>query len=130
MEFTIEDITASHQKVKTGADFPQYIQALKGLGVFHYTTYVSDGDTRYFDRNGQSLHTGSKYDTLIISEKVNTDHFKIRLKLHQQGGTDYLTFCKDCAENGIEGWKMDLDKMTCSYFDVHKNEILVEQIPE
>lgn len=130
MEFTIADITAAHQKVKSGADFPQYIQAIKSLGVSHYTTFVSDGNTIYFNREHQSVHAGNKYNTLIISEKANLDHFKTRLKLHQQGGTDYMTFCKDCAENGVAGWKMDLDKMTCTYFDFNKQETLIEQIPE
>ncbi|MBP2615091.1 DUF1398 domain-containing protein [Chryseobacterium jejuense] len=130
MKFTIGDITAAHQKVKSGADFPQYIQAIKSLGVAHYTTYVSDGNTAYFNRDHQSVHTGSKYDTLIISEKTNLDHFKTRLKLHQQGGTDYHTFCNDCAESGIAGWVMNLAAMTCAYFDKDRKEILVEQIPE
>ncbi|WP_449397691.1 hypothetical protein [Chryseobacterium wanjuense] len=32
MKFTIEQIKAEHQKVKSGADFPRYIQAIKDLG--------------------------------------------------------------------------------------------------
>lgn len=129
MKFTINDIKSAHQKVKSGADFPQYIKEIKGLGVSHYTTYVDDGNTEYFDADNQSAQTGSKYDALIISEKVNLDNFKIRLKLHQQGGTDYMTFCNDCAENGVEGWVMNLDEMTCTYFDKERNDILIEQIP-
>lgn len=129
MKFTINDIKSAHQKVKSGADFPQYIKEIKGLGVSHYTTYVDDGNTEYFDADNQSAQTGSKYDALIISEKVNLDNFKIRLKLHQQGGTDYMTFCNDCAENGVEGWVMNLDAMTCTYFDKERNDILIEQIP-
>lgn len=129
MKFTLEDIKTEHQKVKSGADFPQYIKAIKELGVSHYTTYVEDGKTEYFDTHNQSAQTTGKYDKLGVSEKVNLDHFKTRLKLHQQGGTDYMTFCKDCAENGIEGWKMDLNAMTCTYFDKERRDLLIEQIP-
>ncbi|MGU3377564.1 DUF1398 domain-containing protein [Chryseobacterium sp. M5A1_1a] len=129
MKFTIEDIKAEHQKVKSGADFPQYVKAIKKLGVSHYTSYVHNGNTEYFDTNNESAHTGSKYDNLIISEKVNLENFKARLLLHQQGGTDYITFCNDCAANGIEGWVMNLDAMTCTYFDKERRDILVEQIP-
>lgn len=129
MEFTIEDITTAHRKVKSGADFPLYIQTIKNLGVSHYTTYVSDGNTKYSDRDHQSVRTGSKYETLIISETTHPENFKARLKLHQQGGTDYMTFCKDCAENGVEGWKMDLMAMTCAYFDKEGKEILIERVP-
>jgi len=129
MKFTIDEIKAEHQKVKSGADFPKYIQAIKTKGVSHYSVYVSNGNTEYFDQENQSDTTGSKYDALTISEIVNFEKFKARLKLHQQGGTDYLTFCKDCAENGVEGWKMDLNEMTCTYFDKEGNHLLIEQIP-
>ncbi|KFF10428.1 phage envelope protein [Chryseobacterium soli] len=129
MKFTIDEIKAEHQKVKSGADFPAYIHAIKKLGVSHYTAYVSDGNIEYTDTENQSADTGGKYDRLTVSETVNLSHFKLRLKLHQQGGTDYLTFCNDCAESGVEGWKMDLDMMKCTYFDQKGNEILIEQIP-
>lgn len=129
MKFTIEEIKAEHQKVKSGADFPKYIQAIKDLGVSHYTAYVADGNTEYFDSENYSADTGSKYEALSVSEDLNLDNFKLRLKLHQQGGTDYMTFCKDCAENGVEGWKMDLNEMTCTYFDLKGNHILEEIVP-
>lgn len=129
MKFTIEEIKIEHQKVKSGADFPKYIQAIKNLGVSHYTSYVSDGNTEYFDTENNSAKTGSKYEASVISETLNLENFKTRLKLHQQGGTDYLTFCKDCAENGIEGWKMDLNQMICIYFDKKGADVLEEKVP-
>lgn len=129
MKFTLENIKAEHRKVKSGADFPQYIQALKTLDVSHYKTYVPDGNTEYFNHENQSVQTGSKYDFLSISDVLNLDNFKIRLKFHQQGGTDYMTFCKDCAENGIKGWTMDLHAMTCTYFDQNETDVLTEQVP-
>ncbi|MFC0425486.1 DUF1398 domain-containing protein [Chryseobacterium scophthalmum] len=129
MKFTIDEIKAEHQKVKSGADFPNYIQQIKKLGVSHYTTFVADGNTKYFDVENNFAETGKKYDALEIAENVNLENFKTRLKLHQQGGTDYPTFCKDCAENGVEGWKMNLNKMTCTYFDKNQNDILEEIVP-
>lgn len=129
MKFTIDEIEAEHQKVKSGADFPNYIQAIKNLGVSHYKVLVADGNTKYFDLENNFAETGATYDTLKISENLNLEQFKSRLKLHQQGETDYITFCKDCAENGVEGWKMDLNDMTCTYFEKNGNDILVEIIP-
>ncbi|WP_306846056.1 DUF1398 family protein [Chryseobacterium lathyri] len=29
----------------------------------------------------------------------------------------------------MKGWKMDLNAMTCTYFDTEGNDILIEQIP-
>ena len=129
MKFTIDEIKKAHQKVKSGADFPKYIQEIKGLGVSHYTALVANGNTKYFDAEENFAETGSKYENLIISENLNPEQFKSRLKLHQQGGTDYPTFCKDCAENGVEGWKMDLNEMICTYFDRTGNDVLVEKVP-
>lgn len=129
MKFTIDEIKAEHQKVKSGADFPKYIQSLKNLGVSHYISNVADGNVEYFDAEQQSDSTGSKYETLTISDKLDIENFKFRLKLHQQGDTDYPTFCKDCADNGVKGWKVDLNEMTCTYFDKSGNNILVELIP-
>ncbi|WP_265130219.1 DUF1398 domain-containing protein [Chryseobacterium oranimense] len=129
MKFTIEQIKAEHQKVKSGADFPQYIQGMKNLGVSKYIVYVADGNTEYFDADHESVNSGKKYDDLTVAGDLNLEKFKTRLKLHQQGGTDYPVFCSDCAENGVNGWEMDLNAMTCTYFDTKGNDILVEQIP-
>lgn len=129
MKFTIEQIQAEHQKVKSGADFPEYIKAIKNLGVSDYTVSVADGNTQYFDTENETEQTGKKYGPLTVSENLNLEEFKAKLKLHQQGGTDYPTFCNDCAQNGIQGWKIDLNEMTCTYFDTEGNEILVEMIP-
>ena len=59
----------------------------------------------------------AEYAELSIAQQTNPDHFKQQLKVHQQGGTDYLTFCRDCANAGIEKWVIDLPAMTCTYFN-------------
>lgn len=127
--FTVEQIKAAHSKVKSGADFPAYIRDLKSLGVLHYDTFVINGNSDYFGVNHQ-VSTGAKYDSLAIAETSNPEQFKSDLKAHQQGKTDYLTFCSDCAKSGIEKWAIYLDQMTCTYYDKAGNEILVEQIPQ
>ena len=60
---------------------------------------------------------------------VNGNQFIADLKTHQQGGTDYPTFCNDCAKSGVEKWIVDMKRMTCTYYDKKGNEMLVEQIP-
>lgn len=128
--FTIDQIKAAHSKVKSGADFPNYIQELIQLGVTSYETYVSDGHTDYFGKDAYQTSTTPAYDTLFIAEISNTEQFKIDLKAHQQGQTDYPTFCKDCAKSGIEKWTVAMDKMTCTYYDKAENELLTEIIPQ
>lgn len=127
--FTLEAIKAAHAKVKSGADFPKYIQELKALGVKNYTCYVSDGHVSYESVDSETIQSSAKYSELTIAQQTNADQFIQRLKLHQHGDTDYPTFCKDCAEAGIEKWVVDLPAMTCIYYDTTSRNILNENIP-
>lgn len=127
--FTIEQIQAAHSKVKSGADFPNYMQDLIQLGVISFETFVKDSHSVYFGKNDFKAKSEGKYADLKISETVNKEQFISDLKSHQKGGTDYMTFCQDCAKSGIEKWIVKTDDMTCAYFDKSGNEILVEVIP-
>lgn len=128
--FTVEQIRQAHSKVKSGADFPAYIQEIKALGVTFYETYVEDGHTDYYGANEYKTTAPAKYEKLLIAEAVHPEEFKKELKEHQQGKTDFLTFINACARMGIEKWAVCMDKMTCTYFDASGNEILVELIPQ
>lgn len=128
--FTVEQLKAAHSKVKSGADFPTYIQDLKKLGVKYYETFVEDGHTDYYGVNDYKITSPAKYEMLTVEEKSNDEQFKTDLKIHQDGKTDYPTFCSDCAKSGIEKWAVCMDKMTCTYYDKVENEILVEEIPK
>jgi uncharacterized protein YbcV (DUF1398 family) len=128
--FTVEQIKAAHSKVKSGANFPAYIKAIKLLGVTHYEAYVADGHIDYHGGMDFMLTVPAKYSELEIADQLNTALFKAELLAHQQGETDYLTFINGCAKTGIEKWEISINKMTCTYFDKAGNEILVEQIPQ
>lgn len=128
--FTVEQIKAAHGKVKSGADFPKYIQEIKKLGVTAYETFVTDGHTDYYGAEDYKISTAAKYDNITIAEVSNIVQFKADIQAHQQGKTDYPTFCNDCAKSGIEKWKVCIKKMTCTYYDKAGNETLVEQIPQ
>jgi uncharacterized protein YbcV (DUF1398 family) len=127
--FTVEQIKAAHSKVKSGADFPAYIQEIKALGVTHYEAYVTDGHIDYHGANHYTAKVPAKYEPLIIATAPSIDEFKAELKAHQQGKTDFLTFIKMCAKFGVEKWMICMSEMTCTYFDKSEKEILVEEIP-
>lgn len=127
--FTTEQIKAAHSKVKSGADFPAYVQDIIQLGVTYYETYVTDGHTDYFGKDDYQTATAPKYDALAIADISNIAQFQRDLKAHQQGQTDYMTFCNDCARSGVEKWVVCMEKMTCTYYDKAGNEMLAEQIP-
>ena len=128
--FTVEQIKAAHSKVKSGAEFPAYIQEIKALGVTHYEAYVTDGHIDYHGAKDYTAKVPAKYDPLVIADSSKSEEFKAALVAHQQGKTNFLTFIKMCATFGIEKWAISMDKMTCTYYDKAENEMLVEQIPQ
>ena len=128
--FTLDELITAHQQVKSGADFPAYIQVIKKLGVSSYETFVADGNTTFLGNNDYSVSTGKKHESIIISNNVDVEQFKSDLKKHQEGNTDYTTFCNDCAKSGIKKWIVDLNESTCTYYDTWENKILSEKIPQ
>ncbi|MBK7094740.1 MAG: DUF1398 family protein [Saprospiraceae bacterium] len=48
--FTVEQIESAHSKIKSGAEFPKYIQEIKEIGVIAFETWVIDSHTNYGDR--------------------------------------------------------------------------------
>lgn len=127
--FTLQQIHDAHAKVKSGADFPQYMQDIIDLGVISFETFVSDNHTDYKGKNDFSISSEGFTETLNIADDCNAQQFKSDLKSHQQGQTDYPTFLNDCAKSGIEKWAVLMDQMTCTYFDKKGEAILVEKIP-
>ncbi|MCW3789692.1 DUF1398 domain-containing protein [Plebeiibacterium sediminum] len=127
--FTVEQIDIAHRKIKSGAEFPRYIQEIKEFGVTAFETWVSDSHTVYYGKDNFQTKSKPKYNELSIKDFCNRDQFEAYLRIHQKGETDYLTFCRHCAESGIEKWIVDLNKMTCIYYDKAGNEVLKEDIP-
>ena len=127
--FTVEQIEHAHDKVKSGADFPKYIQEIKEMGVRAFETWVLDSHTEYIGKGGFRTQSKPMYENLKISDSCDAAKFEGYLRIHQKGETDYFAFCSHCAETGVEKWYVDLEKMTCTYYDKAGNEVLVEIVP-
>jgi len=127
--FTIQQIEEAHSKVKSGEDFPLYIDEIKKLGVIAFETFVIDSHTKYTGVNDFKIESKGIYDYKSIVDQSNSKKFTDYLKSHQHGETDYFQFCDDCAETGVEKWIVDLQAMTCTYYDKLDNAILTESIP-
>lgn len=128
--FSIDQIKAAHAKVKTGTDFPKYIQEIIELGVKGYDTIVTDGRVSYYGDNDFEVSSEKKYDAIPISTVANKERFIEFLVMHQDGQTDYPTFCQHAAICGISKWRVDIIEMTCTYYDNANSPILIEKIPE
>lgn len=127
--FELTAIKEAHAKVKSGADFPNYIQELIQLGVKKYHTFVKDGHTIFIGDNDYQIKSKRKYAVLRIANISDKERFKHYLKNHQRGQTDFPTFCQQSAETGVEKWTVDMSQMTCTYYDKLNNTMLEEQIP-
>jgi uncharacterized protein YbcV (DUF1398 family) len=127
--FTIEQIQTALSHIRSGADFPAYIQDLIRLGVIGFETYTRDGHSVYVGNNGFRIESAAIYDPLKVSEQSNKSQFQQDLKANQTGKTDFITFCNDSARSGIEKWVVDTAAMICTYYDKAGKEVLVEKIP-
>lgn len=127
--FTIAQIKEAHSKVKSGADFPVYIQDLITLGVQGYDIFVKDGHEEYFGADNYRVAASSTYDSIVIAPSANKERFIEFLVMHQEGQTDYFTFCNHAAQCGIAKWSVNIIEMTCTYYDQADDAILIEKIP-
>ena len=97
--FSIEEIKAAESKIKTGADFPQFIKEIKALGVVKNDVYVANGLSVYFNSDDYSVQASpDEYPELVINSESSAEKLEHALKIHQRGETDYFTFCKQAAD--------------------------------
>lgn len=124
--FTLQQLKAAHAKVKTGADFPRYVLEIKGLGLRRYEYLVQDGTTVYYGDNAQQVKSLPIYADKEINDSSSAAALRHTIVIHQQGQTDFLTFCQQAAEAGVEKWVIDTERMVCTYLD-KKGAVLVEE---
>jgi hypothetical protein len=53
--FTIEQIKDLHARLSTARTLPEYVQALKALGVERYDSYLADGHSEHFGQGGHKV---------------------------------------------------------------------------
>ena len=128
-KFTLEEMLAAHAKTKTGADFPKYIKEIKALGLVTYDFFVKDGVVVYHGENGYEVKGNPKYGPLVISKTANAEALRHTIAIHQQGQTDFITFCNQAAEAGVEKWVIDTSHMVCNYVDLNGDILVSEPIP-
>lgn len=127
--FTLEQVKAAHAKVRSGADFPKYIQEIKTLGLRRYEFLVSNGETVYYGDAATKIASQPMYAPLAIAETPSAADLRHTIAIHQQGQTDFMTFCVQAAAAGVEKWVIDTEKMVCTYVDANGGTMVEEPIP-
>ena len=126
--FTLEQINDIHERLGEQATLPQYLQALKSIGVVQYDSFIMDGHSEYYGNHGQKLVSPPVHEYIAIAKTTNRESFLNQLNLHSEGKTNYLELSTGLANSGIEKWTFDTHKMTLTYYDRDGREMLVEEI--
>ncbi len=129
MAFTLEAIQEAHKKY-TGVDFPKLIRKFKLMGMATNTFNLKSGLVVYAGKSGEQIEVQGKAVDVGIGVISSREAAQDVLKRHQAGETDFTTFCREIARAGVYKWISDMDKMTCSYYDLQENVVIVEAIPE
>jgi len=126
--FTIEQINELHNRLGSANTLLEYVRALRAVGVERYDSYVTDGHSEYFGKDGHMVPSPPAHETLLVAETSNRESFLRHLKLHEQGETTYIEMSQGLAESGIEKWSVDANRETMTFLDKEGHEMLVERI--
>jgi uncharacterized protein YbcV (DUF1398 family) len=127
--FTLKQIKDAYDKVKTEADFAIYIQKLIDLKIKEYDSFISDGRVVYYGDTDHKASTEKKYEQISVAATVSKERFIEYLVMHENGQTDYHTFCQQAAHCGISKSRIDIVEMTCTYLSNEGDPIVIEKIP-
>jgi len=126
--FTLEQINDLHARLGSARTFPEYVRALKVLGVERYDSYLTDGHSEYFGQGGHSVASPAVHEVLSIVETGQREMFLQHLRRHERNETTYLEMSRGLAQSGIEKWTVDTGRMTMTFYDEAGIEMLVERV--
>ena len=126
--FTIEQINELHARLGSAKMLPEYVRALKALGVERYDSYLADGHSEYFGQGGDRVVSPPVHEVLPVAATGQREMFLQHLGRHERRETTYLEMSRGLAHSGIEKWTVDTGRMTMTFYDKGAREILVEQI--
>src|ERR1700730_1189754 len=125
---SIEQIDDLHARLGSAKTLPEYVLALKALGIERYDSYLADGHSEYFGEGGHSVASPPVHEVLAVAETGQRETFLQHLRRHERRQTTYLEMSRGLAQSGIEKWTVDTGRMTMTFYDRAGREMLVEQI--
>jgi uncharacterized protein YbcV (DUF1398 family) len=128
MRFTIKQINEIHYRLGNAETLVQYAQELNKLGVEHADSYLTDGHSEFFAKDGYTVSSSAAHEVLHVAAVSDRERLVYHLKLHGSGKTSYVEMSKGLAESGIEKWVIDTNKLTMTFFDKAGNVLLVDTL--
>ena len=129
MAFKLSAIQQAHQQF-TGVDFPKLFKAFKVMGMTYNIVNIQDGTATYVHQSEDDIVTSSVKSNHPVAPSSNQSIVQDVLTRHQQGQTDFETFCDEMAQAGIYKWHIDIQAGTCTYIDLQEQAIISELIPQ
>lgn len=126
--FTLEQINELHDRLGNAETLNIYLQALNAIGVDKFDSFITDGHSEFFGKDGQKVVSPPAHETLTVANTSNREKFMEHLDRHLQGKTSYLEMSKGLAESGIAKWTFDTNRMTATYYDKASNKMLAEEV--
>lgn len=126
--FTLEQIDDIHDRLASAKTFPEYVRALKAIGVVRCDSYLADGHSEYFGQDGQRVISPPVHELLAVAETSQRETFLQHLGRHERRETTYFEMSSGLAESGIEKWTVDTGRMTMTFYDKAGAEMLIEPI--
>jgi hypothetical protein len=71
--FTLEQINRIHAQLGKQATLPQYLLTLKAIGVDKCDSFITDGHSEYFGKEGHQVISSSAHEELKIAEISNPE---------------------------------------------------------
>ena len=125
--FTIEQINDTHDRYGKASTLPDYLRALKDIGVEYYDSYITDGHSEYFG-GGAKVISPPAHETFPVADTSDKQRFLGHVEAHKQGKTDYFQMSQGLAASGVEKWRFNTNAMTLTYFDKTGAVLLTEKI--
>ncbi|HIH7846815.1 TPA: DUF1398 domain-containing protein [Staphylococcus aureus] len=129
MAFKLSAIQQAYQQF-TGVDFPKLFKAFKDMGMTYNIVNIQDGTATYVHQSEDDIVTSSVKSNHPVAPSSNQSIVQDVLTRHQQGQTDFETFCDEMAQAGIYKWHIDIQAGTCTYIDLQEQAIISELIPQ
>lgn len=117
------------QKIKSESNgFVELVSNLKDIGVIRFVVDAKTASMVYYGNQNEVIEEQGPFN-FEIGKQINISAFRVSLKAHQRGETDFPTWLSDTTKYGIASWEVLLLEKTCTYFDCDHNALYVEKIP-
>ena len=97
--FAIEEINDVHVRLGSARTFPEYVRALKALGVERYDSYLADGHSVYLGGDHKVV-SPPVHEVLPVADTSQREMFLQHLRRHEQRQTTYLEMSRACRRAG------------------------------